>query len=197
MLSKQGYHNLVLLPAFGWFSICLYFSYLCCFVSSWCWKHLLQLSTLEMNLLKELQTLEGRYCLSLILSIHYICIPMTKRGQNTVSTALTESDNYSLWSKSMLISLFSKKNKVEFIDGTLTRDFVNSRLVRLWDLCNATILSWNVGNISKELITGITYSTDSHRVWKDLKRDLIKLMVLGSIHFTVKFVLYNKEPYRL
>lgn len=57
-----------------------------------------------------------------------------------VGIMLTGFDNYTLWNKVMQLALL-RKNKIGFVDGTVTRDHYSGDLARLWDQCNAIVVS--------------------------------------------------------
>ncbi|KAL3361499.1 hypothetical protein AABB24_014402 [Solanum stoloniferum] len=79
--------------------------------------------------------------------------PSDAPGSLTVGITLTGSDNYTLWSRAMKLALLGK-NKLGFIDGSVQRDQFAGDLARLWDRCNAIVVSWIMSNISKDLLRG-------------------------------------------
>ncbi|KAL3373520.1 hypothetical protein AABB24_005477, partial [Solanum stoloniferum] len=89
-------------------------------------------------------------------------------GSLNVRIMLIGTDNYTLWSKAMQLSLLGK-NKVGFIDGSVMRDHFSGNLARLWDRCNAIVVSWILCNVSKELHSGVLFCSDSQLIWVDLK----------------------------
>ena len=76
--------------------------------------------------------------------------PSDSPGSLNVGILLTGSDNYTLWSKAMELALLGK-NKVGFIDGTVKKTQFTGDLIRLWDRCNAIVVSWILCNVSKDL----------------------------------------------
>ncbi|XP_031276784.1 uncharacterized protein LOC116135229 [Pistacia vera] len=68
------------------------------------------------------------------------------------------------------------KKKLGFIDGRCTRDSVSKNLQPQWDRCNAIVLSWIMNSVTKDLLSGIVYASDSHLVWQDLKERFDKLL---------------------
>lgn len=61
-------------------------------------------------------------------------------GSSLVSTQLTGSKNYSLWSRSMKIGLLGK-GKIGFVDGSSSKDKFQSSFHNLWEKCNEIVLS--------------------------------------------------------
>jgi len=89
-------------------------------------------------------------------------------GVVLISIQLTGSENYSVWSRSMRIAILGR-NKLGLIDGKCRKNGFGPNLTDLWDRCNAIVLSWIMNCVSKELLSGIVYSTDACSVWRDLK----------------------------
>lgn len=105
--------------------------------------------------------------------------PLYLNSSNTsgvllISIQLTGSENYSVWSRSMKIAILGR-NKLGFIDGKCRKEGFGTNLVDLWERCNAIVLSWIMNSVSKELLSGIVYSTDACGVWRDLKERFDKV----------------------
>lgn len=58
-----------------------------------------------------------------------------------------------------------------------------NRISLQWKRCNAIVLSWIMNAVSKEIFSGIVYSTDAAVVWSDLRERFDK--VNGSRIFTL------------
>lgn len=67
------------------------------------------------------------------------------------------------------------RNKLGFIDGSVLRCDFDGALKKIWDRCNAIVISWLTCNVSKELLSGILYSSSAHQVWLDLKERFDKI----------------------
>ncbi|XP_060190361.1 uncharacterized protein LOC132619483 [Lycium barbarum] len=89
-------------------------------------------------------------------------------GVNLAQYLLTGMENYTLWSKSMRIALLGK-NKIGFVEGTCVKESYEGQMADQWERVNAVVLSWIMSSVSKDLVNGIVYSSNSHRVWMDLK----------------------------
>ncbi|XP_047267029.1 uncharacterized protein LOC124897740 [Capsicum annuum] len=61
----------------------------------------------------------------------------------------------------MKIALRAKR-KLGFIEGTCKRSSFKGDLVEEWERINATILTWIMNTVSKELVNGIVYADDAH-----------------------------------
>ncbi|XP_071688451.1 uncharacterized protein [Rutidosis leptorrhynchoides] len=103
-------------------------------------------------------------------------------GTPIISVKLKGTENYSIWSRSMMLAL-STKNKVGFVDGTCIKNADNPVLASQWDRCNSVVLSWILGSISEDLYSGQIYSTVASVVWTELKETYDK--VDGSMIFNL------------
>lgn len=85
-----------------------------------------------------------------------------------VSQLLT-GDNYNSWSQAMLIAL-SVKNKIGFIDGTLSKPN-NSDIANYsaWMRNNKLVISWILNSVSKEISTSVMFINNACEIWNDLK----------------------------
>ncbi|XP_010327468.1 uncharacterized protein [Solanum lycopersicum] len=95
-------------------------------------------------------------------------------GALSVGIQLTGMENYTLWSRAMKITLLGR-NKVGFIDGSVLRTDFDGDLKKIWDRCNVIILSWLTCNVSKDLLSGFSYSSSANQVWLDLKERFDKV----------------------
>ncbi|KAH0773131.1 hypothetical protein KY290_010268 [Solanum tuberosum] len=87
---------------------------------------------------------------------------------------LTGMDNYTLWSRAMEIALLGR-NKLGFIDGSVLQSDFDGPLKKIWDRCNAIVITWLTSNVSKDLLSGIHYSSSANQ-------DESKKGIAGSIH---------------
>ncbi|KAI3729444.1 hypothetical protein L6452_18102 [Arctium lappa] len=95
--------------------------------------------------------------------LHYSDSP----GMILVSQPL-EGDNYSTWSRSMMISLFVK-NKTRFIDGYLAKPVSDLVLQNAWIRCNNMVISWLMNSVSKPIASSIMYLDTTYKIWMTLK----------------------------
>ncbi|XP_073040030.1 uncharacterized protein [Primulina eburnea] len=108
--------------------------------------------------------------------------PSDAPGMTIVSEQLTRVENYGVWSRAILIALRAK-NKIAFIDGTCVRPPAGNATLNQWERCNALVLSWIMNSVSKDIFSGIVYSSDASAVWSDLKDQFDK--VNGSRIFSI------------
>lgn len=108
--------------------------------------------------------------------------PSDTTGTPLISIKLKGTENYNVWSRSMLLAL-ATKNKIGFIDGTFERNETDLVLASQWDRCNSVVLSWILGSVSDELYSGQIFSVTASVVWNELKETYDK--VDGSIVFNL------------
>ena len=90
--------------------------------------------------------------------LHYSDSP----GLVLVSQQLT-GDNYPSWTRAMIIAL-SVKNKLGFIDGSISRpDGTDSNLLSSWTRNNSIVISWILNSVSS-----ILFSDTALEIWNDL-----------------------------
>lgn len=96
--------------------------------------------------------------------LHYSDNP----GLVLVSQLLTKM-NYVAWSRSMIMSL-TVKNKIVFIDGTITEpDKTDVDLHQAWERNNFIVMTWILNSVSKEISASIIFSDSTRSIWSDLK----------------------------
>ncbi|XP_031252142.1 uncharacterized protein LOC116110042 [Pistacia vera] len=100
--------------------------------------------------------------------------PSDTPGAMIVFQQLTGFENYSHWSKAMIVAL-TAKNKIGFINGSCTKSTFDSSLHSLWERVNAIVLSWIFNSVSKEIFGGVVYETNGSIVWADLKERFDKV----------------------
>ena len=100
--------------------------------------------------------------------------PSDAPGSLSVGIMLSGSDNYTLWSRAMKIALLGR-NKLGFIDGSVNRGQFIGDLARLWDRCNAIVVSWIMCNVSKDLLSGVLFCSNSYLIWEDLRERFDKI----------------------
>ncbi|XP_019238891.1 PREDICTED: uncharacterized protein LOC109218949 [Nicotiana attenuata] len=97
----------------------------------------------------------------------YYIHPSDYPGMNLV-TSVFDGKNYGGWRRAVVIAL-SAKNKLGFIDGTLTVPPADSGLQRIWARCNDMVLSWLLNSLSKDIAESVLYSQSAKDLWSDLE----------------------------
>jgi hypothetical protein len=63
----------------------------------------------------------------------------------------------------------SAKNKLRFIDGTITPPANSSKDFPQWSRCNNMVRSWLLNSISTDIFTTVIYCNFARDIWLDLK----------------------------
>ncbi|XP_071688656.1 uncharacterized protein [Rutidosis leptorrhynchoides] len=107
-------------------------------------------------------------------------------GTPIIAIKLKGTENYNIWSRSMLLAL-STKNKLGFINGTVIRNTNDEVLGSQWDRCNSVVLSWILGSVSEDLYYGQIFSTNATQVWTELKEtyDKIDTSIIYNLHHQI------------
>ncbi|TYG76393.1 hypothetical protein ES288_D03G112000v1 [Gossypium darwinii] len=68
----------------------------------------------------------------------------------------------------MKMALLSK-NKLQFVDGTITVPLRTDSLYSTWEQCNTMVLSWLHHTISPSIMNSILWLDFTYAVWRDLR----------------------------
>nr|XP_017233396.1 PREDICTED: uncharacterized protein LOC108207464 [Daucus carota subsp. sativus] len=72
------------------------------------------------------------------------------------------------WKRSMLLSL-SVKNKLGFVDGSVTKPAANSPDAKAWERCNDMICAWLLSNLDETIAQSVLYFKNAAEIWSDLE----------------------------
>ncbi|XP_077237088.1 uncharacterized protein LOC143878727 [Tasmannia lanceolata] len=86
---------------------------------------------------------------------------------NILVSNLFNGENYSTWRRAMSIAL-TAKNKIGFVDGTITKPAPSNSSFTSWTRCNTMVLSWLINAITRDLADTIIYSDIASGVWQEL-----------------------------
>ena len=75
--------------------------------------------------------------------------------------------NYNTWSRVMAMAL-TMKNKIGFIDGTISRAAQTNLLFNAWNRCNSMVTSWIINSVSKDIVDSLMYIAIAAKIWIDL-----------------------------
>jgi len=87
---------------------------------------------------------------------------------NIICPIIFTGDNYANWSRLVTNSLKSK-NKLAFVDGTLTKPNADSPEGHAWEGCKSTVIAWLHNVISKSLHGSVADAETAKELWSDLK----------------------------
>ncbi|GMI72423.1 hypothetical protein HRI_000911600 [Hibiscus trionum] len=88
-------------------------------------------------------------------------------GMVLVTQPLT-NDNYNTWKRSMLMAL-SAKNKLGFVDGSISAPASTSDRFNAWTRANNLVNSWILNSVSKDIAASLLYHSTAAAIWKDLE----------------------------
>ena len=99
-------------------------------------------------------------------SLYYLCA-YDNLG-NIICPIMFTDNNYANWSRHVTNAVKSK-NKLMFIDGSLTKPERNSLEGHVWERCNSMVIAWLRNVIGKTLHASVTYAETVKELWFDLK----------------------------
>ncbi|XP_074282810.1 uncharacterized protein LOC141607360 [Silene latifolia] len=105
----------------------------------------------------------------------------TSQNQSSVSVVQIENpgtrithiafngNNYDEWSRSFRLALLAK-DKMGYIDGTITKPAETSDDFKIWRSTNALVTAWLSNSIETELAKSISYRPEAKQVWENIKQ---------------------------
>nr|XP_016499766.1 PREDICTED: uncharacterized protein LOC107818295 [Nicotiana tabacum] len=93
--------------------------------------------------------------------------PFDSPGMILVNS-IFDGRSYGGWRGAVLIAL-SAKNKLGFIDGTISVPVASAASLKLWSRCNDMVISWLLNSLSKEIAESVLYSKTTREIWKELE----------------------------
>ncbi|KAF5470095.1 hypothetical protein F2P56_010638 [Juglans regia] len=78
------------------------------------------------------------------------------------------NNNYHSWSRSMFLSL-KARNKLGFIDGSLSAPKEDDPLFSPWSKCDTIVLSWLLNSLSSKIAQSVIYVDSSNAMWLEPK----------------------------
>ncbi|XP_010249465.1 PREDICTED: uncharacterized protein LOC104592022 [Nelumbo nucifera] len=97
----------------------------------------------------------------------FFLFPSSSPGSVLVSQLLT-GDNYPTWQRAMKNALRAK-NKIYFIDGSLSHPDPTSPEWIAWEKCNAMVVAWILNSMIKEIYDNVAFVDSASNVWKELE----------------------------
>lgn len=68
-----------------------------------------------------------------------------------------------------MITTLIAKNKLQFVNGVLSRPPDGDLLLSAWIRCNSMVVSWIRNSISLQICSSILYLEDAREIWLDLR----------------------------
>ena len=99
-------------------------------------------------------------------SPYYLCA--SDNPGNIICPTMFTGDNYANWSH-LVTNALKSKNKLAFVDGSLTKPATNSPEGHAWERCNSMVIAWLHNVIDKSLHGSVAYAETAKELWSDLK----------------------------
>ena len=96
----------------------------------------------------------------------YYIHPTDYPRQMHVNDSLNDN-NYADWSREMNDFLVAK-NRIGFIDGTISKPAEDQPKYRAWQRSDAIIKGWITIAVEKEIRNSVKYATTAKQIWEDL-----------------------------
>lgn len=87
---------------------------------------------------------------------------------NLISTVLLNGSNYERWAK-LLRNALRAKNKLGFIDGTVTRPKSGANELKLWGIVNSMLVAWILNTIEPKLRTSVSCYDTAFLLWESIR----------------------------
>ena len=68
-----------------------------------------------------------------------------------------------------MMNALRAKNKLSFVDGSLSKSDENDEETRAWEKCNLMVISWIFNALVLELHDSVAYVDIAWEMWKDLQ----------------------------
>ncbi|XP_074277036.1 uncharacterized protein LOC141600691 [Silene latifolia] len=78
-------------------------------------------------------------------------------------------NNYDEWSRSFRLALLAK-DKLGYIDGTITKPSDTAEEFKIWRSTNALVTAWIYSSIATELAKSISYRPEAKLVWDNIRQ---------------------------
>eukprot|EP00257_Ricinus_communis_P015175 XP_015573038.1 uncharacterized protein LOC107261039 [Ricinus communis] len=83
-------------------------------------------------------------------------------------SCLLKCENYQTWRRAMMNALRAK-NKLCFIDGSLSKPYVSNQEIQAWKKCNSMVIFWIFNALASELHDSVAYVDTAYKMWGDLQ----------------------------
>jgi len=98
---------------------------------------------------------------------HITCVRLIALG-NVICHITFTRDNYANYCR-LVINRLKSKNRVTFVDETLTKRETNSLKGHAWERCNSVVSGWLHNVIDKSLHGSVAYAETTEELWSYLK----------------------------
>lgn len=88
-------------------------------------------------------------------------------GQKIISNEFT-GVGYGDWRRALVIAL-SEKNKLSFVDGSLSKPGPNSPNCKSWDRVNNVVIGWILGSLNSQISKSVLWFKTAREIWVELE----------------------------
>lgn len=86
-----------------------------------------------------------------------------------ITSVMFTGENYNEWSIE-LVNALKAKRKLGFIDGSILKPSIDDSNFELWSSVNSMIVGWIRSSIEARVRSTVTFISDSHKLWDNLKK---------------------------
>lgn len=86
-----------------------------------------------------------------------------------ITSVMFTGENYNEWSTE-LVNALKAKRKLGFIDGSIPKPSIDDSNFELWSSVNSMIVGWIRSSIEVRVRSTVTFISDSHKLWDNLKK---------------------------
>ena len=110
------------------------------------------------------QVEQSKNCVAAPYSLH-----ASDNSGALITSVMFTGANYNDWSTE-LINALKAKHKLGFIDGTIPKLSIDDSKFELWSSVNSMIVGWIRSSIEAWVRSTVTFISDSHKLWDNLKK---------------------------
>lgn len=99
-------------------------------------------------------------------SIYYI--HPSDSSTNQLVSVKFNGEGFNNWKRSMMLTL-SAKNKLGFVNGTISPPDSTSPEYTAWQRCNDLVISWILFNLDENIARSVLFLKTARSIWKDLE----------------------------
>jgi hypothetical protein len=100
---------------------------------------------------------------------HHLYLHHSDHPDVVLTSQSLNEENYQTWSRAIIMAL-NAKNKLRFIDKTISQPITSSEDFQQWSCYNNMVKSWLLNSISTDVCTSVIYCNLVSDIWLDLKK---------------------------
>ena len=84
-------------------------------------------------------------------------------------TTVFDGTGFNSWKRSMIISL-SAKNKIGFVDGSISKPATTASNYSNWHRANSMVISWLLNSLSRDIADSVLFLQTAAEIWSELNQ---------------------------